>query len=304
MHVALFRYAGLLGRRGVHRTAAEVCRLLISLEPSADPMGALLCFDYYCMRSGGCKPVDLLLPFVARFSFRQTLLLPNFSYSAALARRLADGDSGAARPGESLTLLQLQRLVSVTDPTTLAAEQLAARALALYPSMLSPLLAKIGAASEPVTVDVLGHPFFTDSVGTSPYSKLLGRLVDIYVERSAALHKPQVGWLVGQAQRLISVMDAANPSERALFDDAAHAVRLRALTGDHVPDSWSSVLLADFSDNVQALPADEMLGGNAHAGDDGAQNDTPFHVDRQMHPVLAFFATMLPSSGAPPIHGD
>ena len=302
LHVALFRYAGLLGRRGVHRTAAEVCRLLISLEPRGDPMGTLLCFDYYCLRSGGCEPVDLLLPFVARFSFRQTLMLPNFSYSTALARRLADGDSGAGSV-EPLRLPELQRLVSLTDPTALAAEQLAARALALYPGMLSPLLQKVGAASDPVAVSALAHPFFSDSAESAPYSRLLTRLVEIYVERSAALHKPQVVWLVAQAQRVTEAMDAGGRSERSLFDDTAHAVRLQALTG--APDSWSSVLLADFSDDVQALPADEMIGGNPHAGErGGAQNDTPFHVDRGMHPLLAFFATMLPSSGAPPIHAD
>eukprot|EP01043_Picozoa_sp_COSAG02_P029090 COSAG02_NODE_1795_length_10906_cov_5.562084_9_plen_350_part_00 len=304
LHVALFRYAGLLGRRGVHRTAAEVCRLLISLEPRGDPMGTLLCFDYYCLRSSGCQPVDLLLPFVARFSFRHTLLLPNFSYSTALARRLADGDSGAGS-AEPLRLPELQRLVSLTDPTALAAEQLAARALVLYPTMLSPLLQKVGAASEVAAVAVLAHPFFSDSVGTAPYSSLLTRLVEVYVERSAALHKPQVVWLVAQAQRVTEAMDAASQAERNLFNDAAHGSRLRALTGGHVPNSWSSVLLADFSDDVQALPADEMIGANAHAGENGAaQGDTPFHVDRGMHPVLAFFATMLPSAGAPPLHAD
>lgn len=303
LHVALFRYAGLLGRRGVHRTAAEVCRLLISLEPRGDPMGTLLCFDYYCLRSSGCQPVDLLLPFVARFTFRQTLLLPNFSYSTALARRLADGDSGAGS-SEPLRLTELQRLVSLTDPTALAAEQLAARALALYPTLLSPLLQKVGASSD-AAATVLAHPFFTDSAEVAPYSSLLARLVEVYVERSAALHKPQVVWLVAQAQRVTEAMDAASQAERTLFDDAADRIRLRALTGGHVPDSWSSVLLADFSDDVQALPADEMIGANAHAGENGAgQGDTPFHVDRGMHPLLAFFATMLPSSGAPPLHAD
>lgn len=314
LHVALFRYAGLLGRRGVHRTAVEVCRLLISLEPHGDPMGTLLCFDYYCLRSGGSEtqPVELLLPFIARFEFRDTLQLPNFSYSTALARRMADGDSGAGS-SESLSVAELQRLVSLTDPTALAAEQLAVRALALFPSMLPPLLAKIGAASEPAAISALGHSFFSDSASgaaessSAPYASLLARLVEVYVERSAALHKQQAGWLAVQAQRVVGALDAASRADRTAFDDAAHAVRVRALVGEHVPESWSSVLLADFSDDVMALPADEMIGGNGQGGGaeggDGAQ-DTPFHVDRGMHPLIAFFATMLPSAGAPPIHAE
>ena len=325
MFQALFRYASLLGRRGVHRTAVEVLRLLLQLEPRHDPAAALLCFDYHCLRSA--QPDRLLLAFISRFSHRQTLLLPSYSYSAALALRLRGGDGG---DDSTTDVGQLQRLIEVAEPGGLSAAQLGVRALVLYPTLLPPLLAKLGANSEPGAVAALTHAFFDSAASTDrPYSSLLARLVEVYVERSvsmtackrlfslgcaphtdgaviqAALHKQHASWLVSQAGRVTAALDAASSAERAALEGAAHAVRLRALVGDHVPASWSSVLLQDFSDDVMALPPDEMVGGAAQQdggalGGAGDQNQ-PFHIDRQMHPLLAFFATMLPSSGGAPM---
>ena len=45
------RYAHALSRRGLHRTALEVCKLLLSLD-AEDPLGACLCIDYYALRAG------------------------------------------------------------------------------------------------------------------------------------------------------------------------------------------------------------------------------------------------------------
>ena len=316
LYVALFRYAGLLGRRGVHRTAVEVCRLLLSLEPRSDPMGTLLCFDYFCLRSGGGVAASaLLLPFVEKYQFRQVLQLPNFSYSVALAKRLGAVEAGTASTaakaqGTALRMSEMQRLVSVTEPTSLSPEELAVRALALYPSILPPLLAKAGAASDPAAIGALTHAFFDKAeAAETPYSSLLARLVEVYIERSAALHKQQESavWLATQAMRVTAAIDASSRPERSAFDDAAHAVRLRALTGEDVPDAWSSVLLADYSDDVTALPADEMIGGQGQGGGgEGREEgeDAPFQMERGMHPLLAFFATMLPSAGAPAMHAD
>lgn len=39
------RYQQALSRRGLHRTALEVCKLLLALNP-LDPMGALFALDY------------------------------------------------------------------------------------------------------------------------------------------------------------------------------------------------------------------------------------------------------------------
>ena len=43
------RYTQSLGRRGLHATALEVCKLLLGVNED-DPMGATLCIDYLALR--------------------------------------------------------------------------------------------------------------------------------------------------------------------------------------------------------------------------------------------------------------
>ena len=42
-----------LSRRGLHRTALAVCKLLLALD-SDDPLGALCTIDYLALRAGRC----------------------------------------------------------------------------------------------------------------------------------------------------------------------------------------------------------------------------------------------------------
>lgn len=48
MFVALNRHMQSLSRRGLHRTALEVAKLTLSLDPD-DPVGLLTCIDYYAL---------------------------------------------------------------------------------------------------------------------------------------------------------------------------------------------------------------------------------------------------------------
>lgn len=115
--------AGLLGRRGAHRTAVEVCRLLLSLDPAHDPLAALLCFDYYCLRStaaGSTEPANLLLPFIAGFHAQPLLLLPSYAYSAALALHAEDAEMGKPVPEKMEVGLEgIAELVEV-EPASLS----------------------------------------------------------------------------------------------------------------------------------------------------------------------------------------
>lgn len=45
------RYMQSLSRRGLHRTALEVCKLLLALDHD-DPLGALCTIDYLALRAG------------------------------------------------------------------------------------------------------------------------------------------------------------------------------------------------------------------------------------------------------------
>jgi hypothetical protein len=80
---ALFKHMQHLGRRGCHRTALEVCKLLLSLD-SDDPMGAIFCIDYFALRA---EQYQWLQKFVREYGAERSLpLLPSFALSVALAQ--------------------------------------------------------------------------------------------------------------------------------------------------------------------------------------------------------------------------
>ena len=49
-----------LSRRGLHATALEVCKLLLKLD-RRDPMGAVLCINYFAIRAHDYKFVQVRL---------------------------------------------------------------------------------------------------------------------------------------------------------------------------------------------------------------------------------------------------
>ena len=121
----------------------QVCRFLISLAPADDPMGALLCFDYYCLRASGAEPAELLLPFVRTFPAQRLLRMPSYAYSCALAQYLADKKKVFTPDEGSVTLPSIASLASLVEPTAgVTAEDLLLRALALYPTFFAKLMQK------------------------------------------------------------------------------------------------------------------------------------------------------------------
>jgi len=83
LFVSLFKHMQHLDRRGCHRTALEVCKLLLSLD-SDDPMGALFCIDYFAVRADQYQWLQRL---VHEYGADRSLsLLPSFSLSLALAQ--------------------------------------------------------------------------------------------------------------------------------------------------------------------------------------------------------------------------
>ncbi|KAB2597960.1 transcription factor 25-like [Pyrus ussuriensis x Pyrus communis] len=70
-----------MDRRGCHRSALEVCKLLLSLD-SDDPMGAMFCIDYFSSRA---EEYAWLERFSEEYKSDNSLwLFPNFSYSLAI----------------------------------------------------------------------------------------------------------------------------------------------------------------------------------------------------------------------------
>ena len=91
---ALKRHAFGCARRGCPRTALELCRLLASLDPAADPLHALLHLDYLALRASE-PAVVLTLP--AALPAHSLPLYPSFAFSTALALRALGraADAGA-----------------------------------------------------------------------------------------------------------------------------------------------------------------------------------------------------------------
>ena len=124
LHSLSVRHMHFVGSRACYRTALEICKVLLTLDPSSDPLAIVLLIDFYALRSRCNKwLVDL---YTAWNPSRNLSQLPNFSYSTALASfHLSQEASGA----EASALL-------------ISADSLLQEALLSFPSVLLPLLDK------------------------------------------------------------------------------------------------------------------------------------------------------------------
>lgn len=83
MFVVLFKHAQYLEARACCRTAFEISKLILSLNPDVDPLAMVLIIDYYALRS---KQYNWLVKFYEEYdAIRNLSQLPNMAYSYALA---------------------------------------------------------------------------------------------------------------------------------------------------------------------------------------------------------------------------
>ncbi|KAG2232357.1 hypothetical protein INT48_007372 [Thamnidium elegans] len=87
--LAIFRQIQFLTRRGCWKTASEFNKLLFSLDPTSDPLGALLSLDYHALSA---KDYEYVLKMHNEWRTDGKLYpvdlsnMPNFAYSAAYAK--------------------------------------------------------------------------------------------------------------------------------------------------------------------------------------------------------------------------
>lgn len=118
--LALHRHIQFLGRRGCWRTAFEFNKLLLSLDPENDPLGALLSIDFYALKA---QEYNYLKRLYERLKQDHGLdRMPNFLYSIALAQFHLESSSasGSDKHGESSKLLQRAILMFPTTVPLLA----------------------------------------------------------------------------------------------------------------------------------------------------------------------------------------
>ncbi|KAI3455754.1 hypothetical protein Pfo_031476 [Paulownia fortunei] len=229
---SLFTHMKNMDRRGCHRSALEICKLLLSLD-SDDPMGAMLCIDYYSLRA---EEYAWLERFAEEHRRDNSLwLFPNFSFSLAVCRFYLERNE----------LLNNREM----DIGKAASFDLMKQALMLHPSVLKKLVVKVP-LKDRIWASLLEHSFFGSEQTGSPS---LDHLISIYVERSYIL------WRLPDLQKF-------------LYDSALLVIEMLEEQGSDVKDwacvrkeafsseknEYSHLLLSDFSDSMPTMPPDNL----------------------------------------------
>lgn len=191
MFTVLFGHMQNMDRRGCHRSALEICKLLLSIN-SDDPMGALFCIDYFALRA---DEYSWLERFAEEYETGHSLwLFPNFSYSLAVARFYLEKDD-----------------ITQTDKSSPL--DLMKQALMLHPLVLKKLVAK-APLKDAAWAKILKHVFFGSAKAGSP---TIEHLIDIYVERNYLLWRyPDLQKLLRDAAHL--VIDTLNSNAHEVRD--------------------------------------------------------------------------------------
>ncbi|XXG44939.1 hypothetical protein AAC387_Pa02g0161 [Persea americana] len=276
---ALFCHMQNMDRRGCHRSALEVCKLLLSLD-SDDPMGAVFCIDYFSLRA---EEYSWLERFADEYRSDNSLwLFPNFSYSLAVCRFYLERDAASKDAPK-----QTDKAASI---------DLMKQALMLHPLVLKKLVAK-APLKDPAWPKILNHSFFGSAKAGSPS---LDHLINIYVERSYLLWRfPDLQKLLKDASQL--VIESLNIEGSEARDWAC----LRKETFSSEKNEYSHLLVSDFSDSVPTLPPDEMRHlmvdpRVAHAmqhGGQAAANPERDNAPRDVlnrNPMVVFLESLLP----------
>ncbi|KAJ6404467.1 hypothetical protein OIU84_012621 [Salix udensis] len=279
MFTTFFTHMKNLDRRGCHRSALEVCKLLLSLDLD-DPMGGMFCVDYFALRaemyawlewfSENCK------------SDRSLWLFPSFSYSLAICRLYLEREEPSKDDDTSV------RKSSSAD--------LMKQALMLHPSVLQKLVAKVPLKDQAWT-NILKHAFFQSEKTRSPS---LDHLINIYVERSYII------WRLPDLQKLLrnSALQVIETLEHSSSDAKDWAcVRKEAFSSEN--NEYGHLLVSDFSDTVPTLPPENLQNfmvdpGMREAEQNGGQIAYPLDGGPAPHDVAnrnalaVLFESMLP----------
>ncbi|XP_034904218.1 uncharacterized protein [Populus alba] len=232
LFTTLFTHMKNLDRRGCHRSALEVCKLLLSLDLD-DPMGAMFCVDYFALRA---EEYAWLEWFSEDYKSDNSLwLFPNFSYSLAICR------------------FYLEREEPSKDADTCATKSNSAdlmkQALMLHPSVLKKLVAKVPLKDQAWT-NIIKHVFFrSEKTGSAS----LDHLINIYVEKSYII------WRLPDLQKLlrVSALQVIETLEHSTSDAKDWAcVRKEAFSSEN--NEYGHLLVSDFSDTVPTLPPENL----------------------------------------------
>lgn len=272
---ALFDHMKNMDRRGCHRSALEICKLLLSLD-SDDRKGALRCIDYFSLRS---KEYTWLEHFSGEYRHDNSLwLFPNFSFSLAICRFYLELEGSSKDTG-----MKSGKATS-TD--------LMKQALMLHPTVLKKLVEKVPLRDQ-AWKNVLQHSYFgSDQIGIPS----LDHLINIYVARSYLI------WRLPDLQKLLKnsallVIETLKHNSSEARDWAC--VRKEAFPSEK--NEYSHLLVSDFSDSVPTMPpemlqnfmVDPRMREEVQNGGQVANPRAPRDVANR-NPLVVLFESMLP----------
>ncbi|KAI5701460.1 hypothetical protein M8J75_009781 [Diaphorina citri] len=239
--IALFKHTLSVGNHACYRTALELCKVLLSLDPETDPLAIILLIDFYALRAQEyawlikfyeewepdrnlSQEYAWLIKFYEEWEPDRNLSqLPNFKYSLAVAH-FQNNDVEKAH-----TLLQ--------------------EALLMFPMVLLPLLEKC--AIQPDS-RVQTHAFFA-AHSPKTTSNSLQQLVSLYVERSYHVWKESelLPWL---ERNVLLVLDQVDKGAPCVEEAKQKRQRLYQAT---IPRSiLRHVVLSDVKNVTAIIPED------------------------------------------------
>lgn len=177
-YIVIFKHLTFVAGRACCRTALEYCKLLLRIDPDADPLAIKLVIDYYALRA---REYQWLIDFVNEWDATRNLLqLPNFNYSLAVAYFYV-GD-------------------------TVKANDILQTALLKFPTLLKLLLEKCA-----VQVDnrVASHEFFNVD---KKLPAALKQLINLYVNRCYHIWKDSdlLPWLESNVHEVLDRVDCTD----------------------------------------------------------------------------------------------
>lgn len=211
--LALSKHMLHLGRRGCHRSALEVCKLLLLLDAD-DPLGALFSIDYFALRA---EQFEWLERFADCYSTDSSLrLLPNYSFSLAVARFYCESQQRSQG-----------KMDSSTKKEVASSHDLFKQALLLHPATLRKLVDKAPIKEDSEWGRILRHTHFKKA---TPGGPSLEHLITLYVERNHLI------WRVPDLQaQLKSAASAVITAADQDSGDVANwaCVRQEAFSSEH-----------------------------------------------------------------------
>lgn len=180
LYVALFKHLQFVGARACYRTALELCKVLLSLDPDGDPLAVVLAIDFYALRA---QEYEWLIRIAADWEISRNLSqLPNFAFSVAVAH------------------FQLGRDIET-------AHNLLQKALIMFPGVLLPLLDKCSVQADS---RVSTHPFFKNAEASQ--SAALSQLTSLYIARCYHVWKESelLPWLERNVHSVLDRFDSGD----------------------------------------------------------------------------------------------